>query len=134
MRNTVQGESGWYSSPEGIYYFVLEDDNWILAAGPIKQSEYERTRNALKVVNRQSSININMSMRRINSRMSFNQLDQQYLVYCPFKLAVEHELVKGDIYMSNQTEKLFVAVSVDDLITSSQIAIQHDSTGGKTAE
>ncbi len=47
--------------------------------------------------------------------------DTHTLIQCPFKLVIEHEDVKGDIYMSSKTEKLFIAVSVDDLILSSQI-------------
>jgi hypothetical protein len=135
LRNTVQGESGWYTSPEGIYYFVLDGDNWIMAAGPINTFDYERTRNTIKAVARQTSMS---HLTRMSSRLSTGaggstsihpHSEQHYLVHCPFNLSIEHETIKGEIFMSNQTERLFIAVSVDDLITSSQLSIhEHDSS------
>ncbi len=43
------------------------------------------------------------------------------LVRCPFGLAVEHDDIRGDIYMANKSEKIFVAVPVDDMIKMSQL-------------
>lgn len=54
------------------------------------------------------------------------------LLHCPFKLAFEHEDVKGEIFMSTRNEKLFIAVPVDDLILSSQP--RNDENDGNNGE
>jgi len=41
-RDTVQGDSGWYTGPDrSVYYFVLENGNWTMTCGPMTQQEYE---------------------------------------------------------------------------------------------
>ena len=51
LKDTEQGETGWYVAPDGaIYYFVLTADksNWIATAGPIDFDTFEKLNLTLK--------------------------------------------------------------------------------------
>jgi hypothetical protein len=97
MKHTVQGESGWYLAPNGfVFYFILDNGEWINAAGPIDLDSFEAM--------------------VIDSRRKNRISKPGVLVKCPFNLSIEHEDIKGDVYMANQSEKLFVAVPLDHIV------------------
>lgn len=88
--------------PNGsVFYFVLDNGEWVLTSGPIKLEAYEAATQDTRRKNRQEYPGM--------------------LVKCPFDLSIEHEEYPGDIYISNKNFKLFIAVPVDDLILASQI-------------
>ena len=98
MKHTIQGESGWYLAPNGsVFYFVLDNGDWINSAGPIDLESFEAMILDSKRKNRISRPGV--------------------LVKCPFNLSIEHEDIRGDIYMANnQGAKVFVAVPVENLV------------------
>ena len=73
-----------------------------MAAGPIEPNLYEEMKKKLRTKSKKLRSNI------------------PFLLKCSFDLSVDHSEVKGDIFMSNYNSKLFIGVSVDDLIISSQ--------------
>ena len=98
MKHTIQGESGWYLAPNGsVFYFVLDNGDWINSAGPIDMGSFEAMILDSKRKNRISRPGV--------------------LVKCPFNLSIDHEDIRGDIYMANnQSAKIFVAVPVENLV------------------
>jgi hypothetical protein len=51
-RDTKQGESGWYTGPDGsVYYLTLENENWTLTAGPITGEQYTEMIKTTKLKN-----------------------------------------------------------------------------------
>ncbi len=42
VAGTIQGENGWYVASDGmVYYFIMNENNWLLAAGPITFETYD---------------------------------------------------------------------------------------------
>lgn len=72
-----------------------------MTAGPIEEDVFEHTRADTRRRNRHEQPGM--------------------MVKCPFDLSIEREEMKGDVYMANKSEKLYIAVPVDDLILQSQI-------------
>ena len=51
LRTALQGQTGWYVGPNGfLYYFVLDQGNWILACGPLNNEAFEEARMAAKLL------------------------------------------------------------------------------------
>ncbi len=82
---------------------MLDGDEWVMTAGPITPNEYDRlSSDAKSKSNRSDGI--------------------ESLVKCPFDLFVDHEDHPGNIYISGRTFKLFIGMSVDDLILNNQLS------------
>jgi len=91
INNTVQGETGWYSSPNGsVFYFVAENGDYMLACGPLTTTEYE------------SIINLSNDKRK-----------QGQLIKCDLKLSMMDADDDSEVYIAAKSKKLFLAVPVD---------------------
>lgn len=148
LKEKEQGKSGWYQAPGGdVFYFVRDEQaEWLLAAGPISRSDYDEAifnANSIGVIGTAKPVHSprtasgsgrSVALLRKNGAGTatgvFSPLGDKLgpiepgdvLRKCPFELAVDHEDVKGDLYLSNKTNKLYVAVSVDKLLLESLFA------------
>jgi chromosome segregation ATPase len=48
LRDTVQGESGWYGTDKGIFYFSLVKGQWVHMLGPIHEDDFDHAFRALR--------------------------------------------------------------------------------------
>lgn len=53
---------------------------------------------------------------------------------CNFNLAIDHDDVRGDIFIANKTKRLYVAVSVEAMVLSSSDALTQASSVTKDDE
>lgn len=83
-----------------ILYVICTQDEWIPVVGPISRDEYETNR------------------KRIPSKL---HLGAGIHYRCTFDLSLKHENFHGDLYMSHQTGRLFVASSVEQILVSSSV-------------
>ena len=151
LKEKEQGKSGWYQAPGGdVFYFVRDEKaEWLLAAGPISRTDYDTAVlnvNSITPGNNNNNSNSNnnilspktasgsglsVALLRKNGIGSTSGIELasssaiepgDVLRKCAFELAVDHEDVKGDLYLANKTNKLYVAVSVDTLLLESLFA------------
>lgn len=98
---TIQGESGWYVGPgQNLFYFVLKEGKWIYTTGPLTDQEYKLPQ---------------LSIGNISKKLP----SAQVLSRCTFKIGGLSEfdgLNQGEVYMANGSGKLYLAMSVDDLM------------------
>mmetsp|Transcript_816 Transcript_816/g.1370 ORF Transcript_816/g.1370 Transcript_816/m.1370 type:complete len:992 (-) Transcript_816:209-3184(-) len=103
MRKTIQGESGWYCAPNGsLYYFVLDEGEWLLTCGPISKEKFEETVNSSKVSTRKDPVS------------------GAFLKRCDFELVAQAVDFEGEVYISPATWKLYFVISVDTLMIDSK--------------
>lgn len=100
--HTKQGDSGWYCAPDGsLYYFVLDENEWILTCGPITRENFEEAIQTLKPKNPSAP---------------------GYLKVSNFELVTQTVDQPGELYMSTTNWKLYFAVSVDHLVAENRQA------------
>ncbi len=147
MPGSTQGQNGWYLAPDGgIYYFVMQRNEWIMAAGPLNEKEYHSLLDtSIRVVkpgkyHENSFVSSSESNRKTiryangnsvaQGRKTFRQqallpVGSKYdakgpaLLKCKFDLSVERADIEGKVYIDKKTKKLFVAVSVDKMVENS---------------
>ena len=94
QQGTVQGKTGWYIAPNGgIYYFVLDGENWVQTCGPI-------TEDAFALVLKES--------RKKDMRSLANMLSGAGSL-----VSVNRDLGTFSLFMQNKTKRLFVAMPLD---------------------
>ena len=132
------GKSGWYEAPGGdLFYFVRDESaDWLLAAGPISKQEYEMTifntttAGVLPITAATAASGSAATFAMMKKTQSATATSTYALPYspgdilrkCNFELKVEHDAVKGDLYVANKSNKLYIAVSVDTVLLEYQYA------------
>ncbi len=101
LKNTKQGESGWYESPDGkVYYFICKKERWEIACGPLSIDQFD----SLKLKQKECSHSV---MRK----EGFMSTSIDYKGSLPKSL---HES-KPFLIASNKNQRLFMAISLDSL-------------------
>eukprot|EP01041_Mallomonas_annulata_P004086 gene4086-8125_t len=104
MKNTEQGETGWYCAPDGsLYYFVLEEGEYLMACGPLTMAEYETV--------------MDLSLDRSSKSKGMNTVAASKLIKCDLKLANGiDEDTDAQIYIASRSQKLYMALPLDGRI------------------
>lgn len=92
-----------------------------MAAGPLTKDQFEQ------VVEHANSVEIH----GLKGKALYAG---EVLRKCNFELVVEHEDVRGDVYIANRSNKLFVAVPVDSLMSEGSFAFASSQETGGTFE
>ena len=121
LKYTTQGETGWYRGPDGsVFYFVLDGDSWILTCGPVSPLEYE-----------EMVIKCGLALQSSQKALVRGNV----LVKCNFELSNmgENTDLRGDLFMSAKTHKLYVSLSLDTVVVSDGSRIISDGGGSRTS-
>ena len=143
MPGTSQGRGGWYLSPDrSIYYFVQRHNDWIIAAGPLDEKQYNEPLLTSVQVKHHKSYNAKTNLkqrggRRVNQSSHPNSLTimnkkpfstaSDVLIKCKYELAIERADLDGDVFMDKKTKALYLAVSVERLIKHSNLHSNRDA-------
>ena len=137
MAGTAQGENGWYVAPDGlVYYFILNENNWLLAAGPVSFEKYDEImQTQVRVVHGHNYVNKDTNSNGYDSDSDRNRIsksvsgsirkrESEALIRCKFDLCIERTDLDGAVFMDKKTRALYLAVSVEKLLKKSDVVLR----------
>jgi len=118
MKNTVQGETGWYCAPDGsVYYFVLEEGEYLMACGPLSMDEYEALMTLSEDKKKKSKAGAMFTMSQPSAAMSSSSSSSSSipskLMRCDLNLIEGLDIDDGKIYIASENQKLYVTIPLD---------------------
>jgi hypothetical protein len=128
MKKTIQGETGWYVGPDGsVYYFVLDEGEWILTCGPIAREMFDEVIASFKPLQKTLSSQ-NSFQERPTSASSTSSGGRGgggagaggLLRKVEFELIAHSIDLHGELYMSPLTWRLHYVLSIDTLMIESK--------------